>query len=352
MERVDDEMMAAALAVARDHHPHPNPRVGAVVVGEGGRIVGRGGHAGSGHPHAEVLALSESGPQARGATLYVTLEPCDHFGKTPPCTEAIIASGIARVVVAREDPDKRVAGRGLDALRRSGIEVETGIGSADALALDPGYFHHRTTGRPRVTLKVAMTLDGQVAAVDGTSRWISSVEARLDAHQLRASQDAVMVGAGTLLADDPALTVRLDGFAGPQPLPVIVTGRRPIPATRRVFERTSVVFSPIDRELPAEVVVVPDVTGTMVELSEMLQILGSRGVVDLLVEGGSSLSTSLWGQGLVDHGVVYSAAALAGGNGRGMFDGSFRTVEDLERVRFTSINQVGPDIRIDFEGVS
>lgn len=352
MERMDGEMMSAAVVAAGDHRTHPNPRVGAVVVDGEGRIVGRGGHAGPGRPHAEVLALSESGQLARGSTLYVTLEPCAHFGKTPPCVEAIVAADVGRVVVAREDPDSRVAGRGLDALRRSGIEVVTGIGAAEALALDPGYFHHRTTGRPRVTLKIAGTLDGQTAAADGTSQWITSVEARRDAHLLRSSQDAVMVGAGTLLADDPALTVRIEGLEGPQPLPVIVAGRRPISSSRRVFERTALVFSPVVQDLPAEVVVVPDASGERVDLVKMLESLGNRGVVDLLVEGGSSLAAALWGEGLVDHGVFYTAAALAGGHGRGIFDGVFRTVDDLRRLVFTGVERVGPDIRIDFEEVA
>jgi len=351
MERVDSEMMSAAIAAAKGHRPHPNPRVGAVVVDGGGRIIGRGGHSGPGRSHAEVLALAEAGPSAQGAALYVTLEPCAHHGETPPCTEAIIAAGITRVVVALEDPDRRVAGRGLDALRRSGIEVVTGIGAAEALTLDPGYFHHRITGRPRVTLKVAMTLDGQIAAEDGTSRWITSVEARRDAHRLRSCHDAVMVGAGTLLADDPALTVRLDGHEGPQPLAVIVAGRRPVPPSLRIFERPALVFSPIGLELPAEVVVLPDPSGERVDLIKMLEILASRGVVDLLVEGGSSLAAAFWRAGLVDHGVFYAAAALAGGTGRGIFDAIFRTVSDLQRVSFTAIEQVGPDIRIDFEGV-
>jgi diaminohydroxyphosphoribosylaminopyrimidine deaminase/5-amino-6-(5-phosphoribosylamino)uracil reductase len=352
MERVDGEMMAAALAAAGEHRTHPNPRVGAVVVARDGQIAGWGGHAGPGSAHAEALALSESGPLAEGSTLYVTLEPCAHVGKTPPCTEAIIAAGVARVVVAQEDPDPRVAGRGVDALRRSGIEVVTGVCREEALNLDPGYFHHRTTGRPRVTLKVAMTLDGQIAAADGSSQWITSVEARRDAHHLRSSQDAVMVGAGTLLADDPALTVRLDGFEGPQPLPVIVAGRRPVPSSRRVFEHPALVFSPIGLDLPAKVVVVPDASGEKVDLIKMLENLGSRGVVDLLVEGGSSLATAFWGGGLVDHGVVYAAAGLAGGIGRGVFDGVFAAVGDLQPVRITGIERIGPDVRIDFEGVA
>jgi diaminohydroxyphosphoribosylaminopyrimidine deaminase/5-amino-6-(5-phosphoribosylamino)uracil reductase len=350
MQRVHQENMAAAIAAAGDYYPHPNPRVGAVVVAGDGRIVGRGGHAGPGQPHAEVLALAEAGVRAKDATLYVTLEPCAHQGKTPRCTEAAIAAGVAKVVVATEDPDRRVAGRGIDTLRRAGIEVTTGVLPAEAVALDPGYFHHRTTGRPRVTLKVAMTLDGQVSATDGTSQWITSVEARRDGHRLRARSDAVVVGTGTVLADDPALTVRLDGYEGPQPLPVIVAGRRPLPSACRVFQRPALVFAPFALDVPAEVVVAPDSTGERIDLNQMLEYLGSRGVIDLLVEGGPSLATSLWQSGLVDHGVFYAAAALAGGPGQGAFRGAFQNVGDLQRIKFTGTERIGPDIRIDFEG--
>jgi diaminohydroxyphosphoribosylaminopyrimidine deaminase/5-amino-6-(5-phosphoribosylamino)uracil reductase len=351
MEHVDSQMMAAAIAAAGDHFPHPNPRVGAVVVAANGTVVGSGGHRGPGTAHAEVLALTEAGRLARGATIYVTLEPCAHHGRTPPCTEAIQAAGIVRVVAALEDPDSQVAGRGFAALRAAGIEVLTGVCSEEALDLDPGYFHHRSSGRPRVTLKVAMTLDGQVAAADGTSRWITSTEARRDGHHLRAAHDAIMVGAGTLLADDPELTVRLDGYTGKQPLPVVVAGRRPLPSERRVFERTALVFSPVGLELPAEVVVAPDADGTRVDLEAMLEALGKRSVVDLLVEGGPGLAAALWHQGLVDRGVAYVAAALAGGAGRGVFDGVFATIGNLHKVTFTGIEQVGPDLRIDFKGV-
>jgi diaminohydroxyphosphoribosylaminopyrimidine deaminase/5-amino-6-(5-phosphoribosylamino)uracil reductase len=347
MERVDRQMMSAAIAAAGGMHPHPNPRVGAVVVAPDGRVVGRGGHRGPGSPHAEVVALAEAGEFARGATLYVTLEPCAHHGKTPPCTEAIIGAGIRRVVAALEDPDIQVAGRGFATLRGAGLDVVTGVGSVEALDLDPGYFHHRSTGRPRVTLKAAMTLDGQVAAADGTSQWITSVEARLDAHHLRAAHDAVMVGAGTILADDPQLTVRWEGFTGPQPLPVIVGGRRPLQS--QIFEQTALVFSPVGLDLPAEVIVLPDESGDRVNLPRMLDILGERGIVDLLVEGGPSLATSFLGDGLVDCGVVYVAARLAGGRGRGVFDGVFASVGDLHEVRFTGISRVGPDLRIEFQ---
>ena len=351
MERVDEQLMSAAIAAAANQHPHPNPRVGAVVVSENGEVVGRGGHRGPGTPHAEVLALTEAAGAARGATLYVTLEPCAHHGRTPPCTAAIVAAGIVRVVAALEDPDPRVGGRGLEALRESGIEVVTGIGSESAHDLDPGYFHHRRTGRPRVTLKVAMTLDGQVAAVDGTSRWITSEEARRDAHVLRSAHDAVMVGAGTLLADDPVLTVRLDDYAGPQPRPIVVAGRRPIPAGSRLFERPALVFSPVELDLPAEVVVLPDSSEARVDLPTMLDVLGSRGIVDLLVEGGTRLATAFWSQHLADRGVAYVAAALAGGSGRAVFDGVFRTIADLQPLQFTAVRPVGPDVRIEFKGV-
>lgn len=351
MEHVDSAMMAAAIAAAGDHFPHPNPRVGAVVVSPDGEVAGRGGHRGPGTPHAEVLALAEAGMLAHGGTLYVTLEPCAHQGRTPPCTDAIVAAGIARVVAAVEDPDVQVAGRGFAALRAAGIEVVTGVGSEDARDLDPGYFHQRSTGRPLVTLKAAMTLDGQVAAADGTSRWITSPEARRDGHHLRAAADAVMVGAGTLLADDPELTVRLDGYTGRQPLPVAVAGARPLPRERRIFERTAIVFSPGALEVPAEVVVAPNSDGSRVDLAMMLEILGRRGVIDLLVEGGPALAAALWHQGLVDRGIFYIAAALAGGAGRGVFEGELATISDLHQVVITGVQRVGPDVRIDFKGV-
>ena len=352
MERAQDELMALAIEVAGRHHPHPNPRVGAIVVTSQGQVVGRGGHAGPGSPHAEVLALGQAAGEAAGATLFTTLEPCAHHGRTPPCTEAIIEAGINRVVAAAEDPDPQVAGRGIEALRQAGIEVVTDVGRADAVALDPGYFHHRATGRPRVTLKVAMTLDGQTAAADGTSQWITSIEARLDAHRLRASSDAVMVGAGTVLADDPELTVRLEGHPGPQPLPVVVGGRRRIPAARQIFNRDTLVLSPMAVDLPAEVVVIPDAAGERVDLVAAMEILGNRGIVDLLIEGGPSLAGSLRDAGLIDHGVVYIGAAVAGGTGRGVFSGGFPNIGSLQTIHFTSLEQLGPDIRIDFEGAN
>jgi diaminohydroxyphosphoribosylaminopyrimidine deaminase/5-amino-6-(5-phosphoribosylamino)uracil reductase len=351
MERADSQMMDEAIAAAGSHRPHPNPRVGAVVVDSGGMIVGRGGHAGPGTPHAEALALNEAGSRAGGATLYVTLEPCVHHGRTPPCTEAIITAGITRVVVGVEDPDEQVGGRGIDALRQAGIATTVGVSADAARALDPGYFHHRTTGRPRVTLKAGLTLDGQVAATDETSRWITSTEARTDAHRLRSVSDAVLVGAGTVLADDPALTVRLDGFEGRQPLAVVVAGRRRLPVDSRVFARPVLVYAPTNHEDLEYVEVIPTGSGGQVDLGRMLDSLGGHGVVDLLVEGGPTIAAAFWHEGLVDRGVFYLAGALAGGTGRSVFNRRFATVGDLSPVAITAVARVGPDLRVEFEGV-
>ena len=198
-----EALMQMAIKAAAPTRPHPNPRVGAVVVDVGGIVLSVGAHFGPGQAHAEVVALEQAGERTPGATMFVTLEPCAHRGKTPPCTTALIEAGISRVVVGAVDPDPRVAGKGIEELEAAGIEVEVGLLAAEVHALDPGYFRHRSTGQPAVTLKSAATLDGQVAADDGTSQWITSESTRQDGHALRAAADAVMVGAGTLLADDP-----------------------------------------------------------------------------------------------------------------------------------------------------
>lgn len=338
---------AARLAVRQ--HPHPNPRVGAVVLDGDGRVVGAGAHAGPGTPHAEVLALAEAGDLAAGATLVVTLEPCDHHGRTPPCTEVIIASGISAVVVGALDPDLRVSGRGATRLRKEGVDVE--VAAADiAERVDPGYFVHRRTGRPRVTLKLALTLDGQAAAADGSSRWITSPEARADAHRLRAASDAVLVGAGTVIADDPRLAMRLEGHTGPQPRPVVVLGATPVPDSAKVFARDPIVYAPAPLALPVETRVLVGPDG--VDLEAVLDDLGKLGVVDLMVEGGPRIAGSLLREGLVDRLVLYLGAALAGGTGTPGVEGLFARMGEELRLEIESIARVGPDIRIDaaFEG--
>lgn len=339
--------MLEAIRLAAAEHPHPNPRVGAVVLDSDGRVVGRGAHSRPGSPHAEAIALNEAGDRARGGTLVVTLEPCSHTGRTPPCTEDVIASGVIRVVVGVGDPDPRVAGSGFQRLREHGLEVVTDIASEEAFALDPGYFHHRRTGRPLVTIKMAATLDGQSAAADGTSKWITGTAAREDAHRLRATSDAVMVGAGTLLADDPRLTVRLAGYEGRQPRPVVVAGRNPIPADALVFGRDPIVYSPVPLDVPAEVVVMPGIDG--VDLESMVADLGKREIVDLLCEGGATLAGSMLRAGLVNRMVLYLAGSLALGVGRPVIDGVFKSIDGLMSVEITGVDRLGPDLRIEAE---
>lgn len=341
-------LMAEAIGLASLHRPHPNPRVGAIVLDPSGRIVARGAHEGPGLPHAERLALAAAGEAARGGVLVVTLEPCVHTGRTPPCTEAVIASGVRTVVVGALDPDDRVAGRGITALAAAGIEVRTGVASDEVEAMDPGYFHHRRTGRPRVVLKAALTLDGQVAAADGSSQWITGPEARADGHRLRAEVDAILVGAGTVIADNPRLTVRLAGLDAPQPRPVVIVGRRPLPAGAALWERNPLIVAPAPISVPSGSVIVADGGDGRVHLGAALEGIGAEGVLDLLVEGGPTLAGALWEAGLVDHAVWYVAARIAGGVGRAVFDRSFPTLSASRPVDILSVVRLGSDLRVEW----
>lgn len=339
-------LMRRAAALAAGHRTHPNPTVGCLVVDRHGEVVGEGHHPGPGRPHAEVMALAEAGPAARGGTAIVTLEPCVHHGRTPPCADALVAAGVTRVVVGAIDPDPRVSGAGIERLAAAGVEVRSGVLSDEVEALDPAYFHHRRTGRPRVTLKLAMTLDGAIAAADGSSRWITGPEAREDVHRLRASVDGVVVGAGTVRADDPSLDVRLPGYDGPQPRPVVVAGTEPLPEEARLAERALVVAT---SSVPGwETLVVPG-PGGRPDLAEALSALGDHGLLDLLVEGGATLAGSLWRAGLVDRGFVYVGARVGGGRGRPAMEGPFATIEGASTVQITESRTIGPDVRIAFE---
>jgi diaminohydroxyphosphoribosylaminopyrimidine deaminase/5-amino-6-(5-phosphoribosylamino)uracil reductase len=320
----DQEWMAEAVAVGQSVRAttSPNPWVGAVLVPVGNAPVALGATRPPGGPHAEAVALELAGTAANGATLYVTLEPCSHHGRTPPCTDAIVAAGVARVVVGVADPDPHVAGRGIEALRRAGVQVDVGVGAQDVEASLAPYLTHRRTGRPWVVLKLAATLDGRIAAPDGSSRWITGPEARADVHQLRAESDAILVGAGTVRADDPALTVR--DAAGRDPLRVIL-GHPPEGAK-------------------AHPALVHDG-----ELEPLLDQLGTRGIVQLLVEGGGRVAASFHRKGLINHYVLYFAPALMGGDdGTAMFDGpGSPTMHDVWRGRIALLRRIGPDVRID-----
>ncbi len=319
----DERWMDEAMSVASLQRAitSPNPWVGAVVLDQTGQECGRGGTGPVGEAHAEVVALRAAGDRARGGTLYVTLEPCSHYGRTPPCTEAIISAGLARVVFGVQDPDPKVSGAGVQALRAAGITVDS-AGSARVSEQLAPYLHHRRTGLPYVVLKSAATVDGRTAAADGTSQWITGIEARADGHRLRAESDAILVGAGTVRTDDPALTVR--HVSGRDPLRVVL-GHAPVAAQVHPCWERSGSLEPILREL------------------------GEAGVLQLLVEGGATVAHRFHAAGLVDRYVFYLAPAIMGGDdGPGMFRGGGAAgIGDVARLRIVSITQLGQDLRIE-----
>lgn len=328
---------------------HPNPRVGSIVVDSTGEVVAEGWHRGPGTTHAEVDALTAAGERARGGTVYVTLEPCSHQGRTPPCTDAIIAAGVTRVVAATLDPDVNVSGRGVERLRDAGIVVDVGVLEDEAREVDPAYFHHRHTGLPLVTLKWAMTLDGSVAAADGTSQWITGEEARADAHQVRSMVDAVVVGAGTLRDDDPLLDVRLGGYTGPQPRPVIVAGHGPLPDGSRIWEREPLVVSTSSRDLPGGQLVLVSGDGGYPDPVSTCRAMADLGLLHLLVEGGPRLARAWWDADVVTDGLVYIGARVGGGTGKSPLSGTFSTIAAASAVEFGETRSVGHDIVISFE---
>ena len=300
----------------------PNPWVGALVLGSDGKIYD-GATRPPGGLHAERIAIDLAGAATRGATLVTTLEPCCHEGRTSPCVDHIIEAGLSRVVVGVEDPDPRVVGNGLQALRDAGLEVVLGV-ERDAVEeqLEP-YLHQRKTGTPWVVLKIALTLDGRIAAADGSSEWITSDEARRDAHSLRARCDAVLVGAGTVRADNPSLTTRLVSGSNPQR---IVLGKAPDDAAVHPCW---------------------EIEG---DLEGVLNDLSDRGVIDLLVEGGSSVAAQFHREGLVNEYIFYLAPALTGGNdGRPVFEGAgSATMADLWRGSLRDVRKIGTDVRVEF----
>jgi len=344
-----DELMRRAIGLTRDTHPHPNPRVGAIVLSPEGEIIAERAHQRAGEAHAEAAALAEAGPAAHGATLVCTLEPCSHHGRTPPCVDAIIESGIATVIIGALDPDSRVAGRGIAALRAAGIAVVTDVATPAVLANDPGYFHQRTTGRPLVTLKSALTLDGQAAAADGSARWITGPAAREDGHRLRSESDAILVGAGTVISDDPRLDVRLEGYQGPHPRPVIVTGRRPLPPSAHLLERDPLVVTDGSRSpTPPAGIDHLDLPGPDgVDLDALMGHLGSLGILTVLIEGGPRLAGSALRAGLVNRLVLYYGPKLGVGTGTPGIAGTFRTISEARPVTIESVAVLGDDLKIE-----
>lgn len=350
--------MQMALDLARRGlgRTSPNPMVGAVVVKDG-RVVGRGYHARAGTPHAEIHALKEAGDLAKGATLYVNLEPCCHYGRTGPCTEAILAAGVKRVVVAMEDPNPLVCGRGLERLRQAGVEVTLGVMEEEARRLNEVFIKYITTRRPFVILKVAMSLDGKIATRTGESHWITGPEARLAVHRLRDRYDAILVGINTVIKDDPSLTTRLPGEEGRDPVRVVVDSSARIPLHARVLTQKSLaptIIAVTERaprekvrrlqEAGAQVLVIPD-EGSRVNLAALMDELGRREITSVLVEGGGEIHASFLKSRLADKVVWFIAPLIIGGQkAPGPVGGEgFAWLSEAIRLKDVSFTRYGDD---------
>lgn len=345
--------MAAALQLAGRglYTTTPNPRVGCMVVKDE-KMVGSGWHQIAGEAHAEIHALREAGDQARGATLYVTLEPCVHIGKTPPCVDAIIASGVLRVVAAMQDPNPLVSGQGLARLEAAGIETAVGLHEDQARALNIGFVSRMTRGRPWCRLKLATTLDGKTALANGISKWITGPAARRDVHRLRARSCAILTGSGTVLADDPELTVR-DTLTPRQPLRVVLDSQLRTPLNARVAGPNTLfmTISGDAEKAQALTAVGAEVArigaGERPDLGRVLQLLGGREINELMVEAGAEMNAALLAAQLVDEIVCYSTASIFGDGARGMFalDDIFKIDQRID-LSIKSMRRVGPDWRV------
>jgi len=353
----DQRYMALALALAQRGlgQSWPNPAVGCVIA-SGGHIIGRGRTQPGGRPHAEVMALAQAGPAARGATAYVTLEPCAHFGQTPPCADALIAAGVVRMVSALTDPDPRVSGRGHARLRAAGIAVTEGVLQAEATALNAGFLKRVTQGLPFVTLKLAASLDGRTATASGESRWITGPEARRAVHAMRLDHDAVLVGAGTARADDPDLGVR-DLGAAHQPVRIVIdsllghspTGRLGGIAARDPVWLCHIAAAPVEARTAwaasgartIECAASPD---GRVDLRDAMQQLAARGLTRILCEGGATLGAAMIRAGLVDELVLFSAGALVGAEGHPALGPlGLASLAQAPRLQLLSHQTVGAD---------
>ncbi len=361
----DERHMARALQLAERglYTTDPNPRVGCVIA-HGDEVVGEGFHARAGEAHAEAIALAAAGERARGATAYITLEPCCHHGRTPPCTDALIAADVARVVCALRDPDPRVAGRGFRLLNEAGIRVDRMENMAPgARALNIGFIKRMTTGRPWVRVKLATSLDGRTALANGESRWITSVAARADVHRWRARASCVLTGSGTVLADDPGLDVRLSasdlGIDTPVPSPwvAIADSRLRTPPSAQLFERharvvvlTGHASAPAARALEergAELVPVPVGADGHVEPQDLLRELGRMRANEVHVEAGPTLCGGLLAAGVVDELLLYMAPQILGSGARGAFAiPDLETMDGRIRLAMQEVRHIGPDLRV------
>lgn len=350
----DHQYMAQALRLAEHglYTTRPNPRVGCVLVRDG-RVVGEGWHRRAGGPHAEVYALQAAGAQACGATAYVTLEPCSHFGRTAPCADALLEAGVARVVAAMTDPNPRVAGQGLARLQAAGVEVAAGLLEREAAALNPGFVARMTRGRPYVRIKLALSLDGRTALASGESKWISSEAARRDVHRLRARSDAVLTGIGTALADDPELTVRLVELPadGPgQPLRVVLDRELRLPPTASLLRaegRTLVLHEGADAARAEALCAAGAELAEAHGLAAALALLAAREANEVLVEAGPRLAGALLQAGLADELILYLAPHLMGHEGAPLMQlAGIATMTERLALEFVDVRRIGPDLKI------
>ncbi|MGC4378049.1 bifunctional diaminohydroxyphosphoribosylaminopyrimidine deaminase/5-amino-6-(5-phosphoribosylamino)uracil reductase RibD [Fictibacillus sp. Mic-4] len=353
----DETFMELALKLAESAkgQTSPNPLVGAIVVKDG-QVVGMGAHLKAGEPHAEVHALTMAGDKAKGATIYVTLEPCSHFGKTPPCADLVIERGIKRAVIATTDPNPLVSGKGIQRLKEAGIQVDFGLMKDRADELNAVFYHFIKTKKPFVTLKTATSLDGKTATSTGESQWITSEAARLDVHRYRHEHDAILVGIGTVLKDNPSLTTRLPN-GGKNPIRIIldthlltpidsnmicdgkaptwiVTGNEVKPEAKHPYEEKGITILSMNKKT--------------IDISDVLKMLGKRGITSIFVEGGATVNGSFLQSGEVDQVITYVAPLLIGGqNAPTSFSGEgFRELEKALHLKIKSVEQIGPDIKI------
>jgi len=349
--------MAQAISLAKKgrYTTDPNPRVGCVLVRDGA-VIGQGWHVKAGQGHAEIEALKNL-PDAKGATAYVTLEPCSHQGRTPPCCDALIRAGVSRVVAAMQDPNPKVSGSGLEKLKEAGIEVICGVLQEDALALNRGFIKRMTENRPFVRSKLAMSLDGRTAMASGESKWITSNEARADVHRLRAESSAILTGINTVLADDPALNARIDEDVL-QPVRVVLDTHLNMPVTAQMAklpERSLILTCAQNQQKQSalqqagfEVYQLPDKNGRL-DLHAVMDFLGQQQINELLVEAGSVLNGALLAEGLVDEYVIYMASCILGDQGRGLFNlPGLQRMADKKQLKLRDVRQVGQDLKLTY----
>jgi diaminohydroxyphosphoribosylaminopyrimidine deaminase/5-amino-6-(5-phosphoribosylamino)uracil reductase len=345
----DQRWAARAIDLARlaDYHTSPNPMVGAVVLDSSGHVAGEGFHQHKGSPHAEQEALAAAGKRARGGTIYVNLEPCTHEHRKPACAEAVIAAGIRRAVISIADPDSRVNGAGIEALRAAGVDTLVGVLEGPATGLNEFYIKHRTTGRPFVSSKFAMSLDGKIATATGESRWITGESARHHSHELRHRHDAILVGINTVLQDDPELSARIPGREARQPIRIVLDSSLRMPPTARLLGTGALIATTRDAKATgAEVLKLPTGKDGRVALEPLLDLLGQREIISLLVEGGGETHASFFSAGLVDKVYAYIAPKLIGGRSSpGPIGGSgVQHLHDALRLYDSEVVQLGSDI--------